>query len=78
VTDGFAIRPLFLDWDCVETLKLQTWTFEPSLNLGIVEYHYSQFWVEKYWNVFIKNLNFFSNEVRKTCISSMTSVWANY
>jgi len=37
-----------------------------------IEVHYG----EKSWNVFIKNLNFFSTEERKT--SWMTRRWVNY
>jgi len=32
----------------------------------------------KSWNVFIKNLNFFSTEERKTWTSWMTRGWVNY
>ena len=53
-------------------------TFEPSLNIGIVGCHWSPFCVEKSWNVFLKNLNFFSTEERKTWISWMTSGWVNH
>ena len=53
-------------------------TSEPSENIGIVGCHWSPFCVEKSWNVFLKNLNFFSTEERKTWISWMTSGWVNY
>ncbi len=40
--------------------------------------HWSPLYGEKSWNIFIKNLNFFSTEERKTWTSWMTWGWVNY
>jgi len=54
-----------LNWNCVLDL-------EPFVS------HWSPFIWRKSWNVFNKNLNFFSTEERMTWISWMTWGWVNY
>ncbi len=68
------MRPLFLGWDCVDpfeaALKLQ---FGPSTHWSPLK---STIW-KKSWNVFLRNLNFFAAEERKTWTSWMTWGWVN-
>jgi len=61
------IRPLFIVWNRLkpfEQLAVCTETVFWTLNCAL--------YGEKSWNVFIKNLNFFSTEERKTLASWMT------
>jgi len=55
-------------WSCTET----------HLDLELFGSHWSPLYGEKFWNVFIKNLNFFSTEERMTSTSWMTWGWVNY
>jgi len=56
---------LFQVWADIEAKK------NPD-NLTLFGSHWSPLYGEKSWNVFIKNLNFFSTEERTTWISWMT------
>jgi len=60
-----TLSPLFIVWNRLKPFKL----FGP---------HWSPLYGEKSWNVFIKNLNFFSTEERKTWTSWMSWGWVNY
>jgi len=68
------IRPLFIVWCHLKP-------FEAALKLSFgpwaVQPHWSPLYGEKSWNVFIKNLHFFSTEERKTWTSWMTWGWVN-
>jgi len=67
---------------CLESFKA-LWTvcslhWKCLLHLELFGYPQSGLYGEKSWNVFIKNLNFFSTEERKTWTCWMTWEWVNY
>jgi len=59
-----VLIPLKLHWNCL-------------LDLEPFGSQWSPLW-RKSWNVFIKNLHFFSTDKRKTWTSWMTWGWVNY
>jgi len=73
------IRPLFIVWNHLkpfEQFAVCTESVFWTLNrLVPTEVHYME---KKCWNVFTKNLNFFSTEERMTWTSRMTWGWVNY
>jgi len=74
------IRPLFIVWNYkpFEQFVVCTESVFWTLN-RLVTSQWSALYGEKSWNVFIKNLNFFSTEERKTWTSMwMTWGWVNY
>jgi len=61
------IRPLFIVWCHLKTFEAASETvINCRLDLGLSGSHVSPLYGEKSWNVFIKNLNFFSTGERKT------------
>ncbi len=52
------------------------WSYSCNLDLQPIGRHWSPLYGEKPWNVFLKKLNFFATEERKTYW--MTWRWANY
>jgi len=64
MTDHFAIDNTLIH-RLVSFKVLWSWTKNSHLDLEPFGPHWSPLYGEKSWNVFIKNLNFFSTEERK-------------
>ncbi len=67
-------RPLFLSWDRVESFEA---ALKLKFGLQSIGSHWIPLYGEKSWNVFLKNLNFFLTEERKTWTFWMTQGWVN-